>query len=167
MERRDQIDYETGEITGEPDKPKFKGKTEAFTKKKTEVWRHVYKANLFTAAEERVLHRLADYLQLNTNALVNPNKSPMTVQDMADRIQMNRSDLTRYLRQLVRKNALGIWKSGYDQTYYMNPYLYERGTISPWLFARFNEEMFTKQQKEQCQHIFVVNGRGTSLMHVQ
>jgi hypothetical protein len=159
------FETETGEIV-EPDSSSQRFlKTERFAKKKTEVWRHVYQYKLFTAAEERVINRLADFLQLNTNAIVNPNGSVMTVEDMARAIHIDRKDLRTYLRILVRKNALGIWKSGYDETYFMNPYLYEKGNVDRWLYARFEDEFSSKQMKEVGQRMFAGKTK-TSLIQV-
>ncbi|WP_156157854.1 hypothetical protein [Gordoniibacillus kamchatkensis] len=124
----------------------------------------MYKSNLFTAAEERVLNRLAEYLQMNTNAIVNPNGSIMTVEDMARNIRMDRSDIRKYLRQLVRKNALGVWKSGYDETYFMNPFLYVKGKIEPWLYERFEEEFGAKAVKSNEGKRFKAGKKLTSLV---
>jgi hypothetical protein len=131
-------------------------KTKRFAKKMTEVWRNVYKSNIFTPAEERVINRLADYLQLNTNALLNTDNSVMNIEDMARAIVMDRKDTRKYINSLVRKNALGIWKSGFSETYYMNPHLYVRGEIKRWLYSRFDEEVSVKLQIGQG---LLMNGR--------
>lgn len=131
------VNYDTGEVVAV-------AKSERFAKIMQEVWRYVVKINYFTPAEERLLNRLSLYLQLNTNAIVNPDNSVMTVEDMARAVNVDRSDIRKYLKQLVQKNALGIFKNGFAETYYINPHLYQKGEIGQLLFAQFNQEYESK-----------------------
>lgn len=131
------VDTETGEIVA-------RDKAKRFSKIMQEVWRNMAKQSYLTAAEERLLFRLSLYLQLNTNAIVNPDNSTMSVEDMAKETNVDRSNIRKYLKQLVQKNALGIFKNGFTETYYMNPYLFQKGEIEPLLFAQFNQEYESK-----------------------
>lgn len=126
-------------------------KAERFTKIMTEVWRHMYRENVFTAAEERILNRLSAWLQLNTNAIVTAGGDYMCVEQMAKQIGMDKSHMHKTVKLLVKKNALGIWKSGSMEVYYMNPFLYQCGKIEPYLFWLFDREYFKRCKDEHIQ----------------
>mgnify|MGYP001285290898 CR=1 FL=1 len=137
------FDPETGEIIGQP-----KVKSERFQKQMREVWRHVYEKGLFTAAEERILSRLANYLQLNTNAIVTPGGEYMGIEDMARYLYMDRAHVRRRIKSLIRKNAIGVWRSGDYEIYYINPVLYRCGNVDPYLWLLFDREYHERARKE-------------------
>ena len=143
---REFVDVETGEkIVLPPLKPV---KAERFSKTMTEVWHHVYKHNFFTGAEERVLSRLATYLQLNTNAIVTPGGEYMSIEDMARYLYMDRTHVRRTVKGLIRKNAIGVWRSGDYEIYYINPFLYRKGNVDPYLWLLFDREYHERARKE-------------------
>ena len=123
-------------------------KAERFAKTMTEVWRHVCKREIFTTAEEKTLHRLAMYLQLNTNAIVTPRGDYMNIERMAEETNIDRSNIRKVIKELIKKNAIGMWKSGDYEIYYMNPFLYEMGNVPPFLFNQFDEEYHRRVQIE-------------------
>ena len=115
-------------------------KAERFTKTMLEVWRHLNRKNIFTSSEEKTLHRLSMFLQINTNAVVAPNGDYMNIEKMAEEIGIDRSNLRKVIKQLIKNNSLGMWQSGENETYYMNPFLYQMGTPPPYLFNLFDAE---------------------------
>lgn len=151
------VDTRTGEIK--------QLKTERFAKKMTEVWRYVYKKNLFTAAEERVLNRLADFLQLNKNAIVTPGGEYMTIDEMAEHVGLDRSNMRKTIKSLIKKNAIGKWSSGDSESYYINPFLYKCGDIDDLLFRMFDEEAWKKMQAERNLKRFRAGKKTTSIIY--
>ena len=123
-------------------------KAERFIKAMVEVWRYVNKKNVFTTAEEKTIHRLSMFLQINTNAIVAPNGDYMSIEKMAEETCIERSHIRKVVKELMQKNALGMWKSGNYEIYYMNPFLYQMGLIKPYLFGLFDEEFHARSKKE-------------------
>lgn len=115
-------------------------KSERFTKTMLEVWRYVNKKDVFTSAEEKTLHRLSMFLQLNTNAIVAPNGDYMNIEQMADETGIDRSNIRKVVKLLMKKNSLGQWKSGDKDIYYMNPFLFQMGEVPAYLFNLFDAE---------------------------
>ncbi len=113
---------------------------ERFEKKKREVWRKVYEKSVFTSSEERVLNRLAEYLEMNTNAIAKPGGGHMSIDEMAAYVHLDRSHFRRTIRSLMKKNAIGRFTNGFGDTYYMNPWLYEMGEVGELLYHQFREE---------------------------
>lgn len=133
------MDISTGEIKGQV-------KAERFAKQKREVWRKAMEKNVFTAAEERVLHRLAVCLEMNTNAIISLGGGYMSIEDMADAVCLDRSNFRKTIRGLIKKNAIGRFTSGFGDSYYMNPCLYEMGEVGSFLYYQFREEYGKKIQ---------------------
>lgn len=142
--RRVFVSDRTGEVL-------YCGKAERFTKKMTEVWRHVYKQNIFTAAEERILNRLAEFLQLNTNAIVTPGGDYMSIDQMSKQIGMDKSNMHKTMKLLMKKNAVGMWKSGENTIYYMNPFLFQCGDVPEYLFKQFDDEYHKLKKLEHVE----------------
>lgn len=136
MAKRALVDLETGEG--------HHIKSERFTKTMLEVWRYVNKHDVFTTAEEKTLHRLSMYLQLNTNAIVSSKGEYMSIEEMAEQTNIDRSNIRKVVKKLVDKNALGTWKSGGREIYYMNPFLYQMGNVPSYLFNQFDDEFHIK-----------------------
>lgn len=126
------LDTETGEVVCV--------KSERFTKSMVEVWRHMNKKNILTTAEEKIIHRLSMYLQLNTNAIVTPNGEYMNIERIAVEIGVDRHHTRKVVNGLMQKNALGMWKSGSNEIYYMNPFLFQSGEINSYLYSLFDAE---------------------------
>ncbi|MBU7314064.1 hypothetical protein [Paenibacillus oleatilyticus] len=158
-EGRHIVDDETWEIIGP-------AKSERFTKSMVEVWRQVNKCNLFTPSEEKTLHRLSMFLQLNTNALVTPNGEYMTIERMADETGIDRSNIRKYVKELMRKNALGKWSSNGREIFYINPFLYQSGDVKPYLFNLFDEEYHERCKTEHLSR-FKAGKKQTSLIAAQ
>jgi len=123
-------------------------KAERFIKTMLEVWRYVNKKDVFTTAEEKTLHRLSMFLQINTNAIVSTTGEYMSIEKMAEETCIERSHIRKVIKTLMKKNALGMWKSGNYEIYYMNPFLYQMGTVKPYLFDLFDEEFHARIKKE-------------------
>lgn len=155
MPRRILVNMDTGEIQS--------AKAERFVKTMMEVWRYVNRNNLFTTAEEKVLHRLSMFLQLNTNALVSPNGDYMGVERMADETSIDRSHIRKVIKLLMQKNALGMWKAGNFEIYYVNPFLYQMGSVKPYLFNLFDEEFHARGKKENLKR-FMAGKKITSIL---
>ncbi len=138
-------------------------KSERFTKKMREVWRYVYKQELFTAAEERILNRLADFLQLGTNAIVSTGGEYLSIEGMAKQVGMDASNMRKTMKGLVKKNAVGIWKSGDVMTYYVNPFLFQCGDVDEFYFQLFDQEYHKRKKQEHIQK-FRAGKKYTSLV---
>lgn len=141
-------------------------KVERFSKRMEEVWRHVTRKNFFTLAEERVLNALANYLQMNTNAIVTPGGDYMTIDEMARQTGIDRSNLRKWVKSLIRKNAIGKWVSGQKEAYFINPHLYQKGEVKPFVFYLFDEEAAERVQKESNVVQFRAGKKRTSLLQV-
>ncbi len=139
-------------------------KSERFQKRMREVWRHVVRKGVFTPTEERVLGVLSDYLQMNTNAIVTPGGDYMNVDEMARQTGIDRSNMRKWIKALIRKNAIGKWVSGQKEAYFMNPYLYQCGDVKPFVFYLFDEEAAERIQKESNVVQFRAGRKRTSLL---
>jgi len=146
--------------------PVTQQKAERFSKRMKEVWRHVVRKGVFTPTEERVLGALADYLQLNTNAIVTPGGDYMTIDEMARQTGMDRSNLRKWVKSLMRKNAIGKWVSGHKEAYFINPYLYQCGEVQRFVFYLFDQEAADRLQKESNVVQFRAGKKRTSLLQV-
>jgi len=149
------VDIDTGEIQYQ--------KSERFIKAMVEVWRYVNKFNVFTTAEEKTLHRLSMFLQLNTNAIVAQNGDYMSIERMADETSIERSHIRKVIKLLIQKNALGMWKSGKEEIYYMSPFLYQMGEIKPYLFNLFDAEFHARSRRESLKK-FMAGKKITSIL---
>lgn len=138
-------------------------KAERFIKTMVEVWRYVDRKNIFTTAEEKTLHRLSMFLQLNTNAIINPTGDYMNIEDMANETGIDRSNIRKSIKMLMKKNALGMWKSGDREIYYMNPFLFQTGNIKPFLFNLFDEKFHERAKKESLKK-FMAGKKITSII---
>ena len=141
-------------------------KQDRFVKMMVEVWRHVNKAGLFTTAEEKTLHRLSMFLQMNTNALVTPNGEYMSIERMADETEINRVHIRRVIKELMRKNAIGRWSSNDRDVYYISPFLFQNGDVPQHLFYLFHEE-YQERCKEGYLERFRAGKKPTSLVVVK
>ena len=156
LPRRIIVDTSTGEMQHI--------KSERFTKTMLEVWRYVNKKNVFTSAEERTLHRLSMFLQLNTNAIVSPGGEYMNIEGMAVETGIDRSNLRKIIKSLIQKNAVGMWKSGDNEIYYMNPFLYQMGEIQPYLFNLFDAEYHVRCKIDYNLMAFKAGKKVTSIL---
>lgn len=139
-------------------------KAERFTKGMVEVWRYVNKKGLFTASEEKTLHRLSMFLQINTNAIVAQNGDYMGVEKMAEETGIDRSNIRKVVKLLIKKNALGTWRSGDYEIYYMNPFLYQMGNVPPYLFNLFDAEFHRKAKTDHNLIKFKAGKKITSIV---
>jgi hypothetical protein len=142
-------------------------KAERFTKTMLEVWRYVNKHDVFTTAEEKTLHRLSMYLQLNTNAIVTTSGDYMSIEKMAEETNIDRSNIRKVIKTLMKKNALGMWKSGGREIYYMNPFLYQMGNVPGYLFNMFDEEYHNRCSIEHNLMNFKAGKKVTSILVVK
>lgn len=153
--RREIVDMSTGEG--------HVIKAERFVKTMMEVWRYVNRQNVFTAAEEKTIHRLSMFLQLNTNALVTPGGDYMNIERMAQETGIDRSNIRKVAKVLIQKNALGMWKSGENEIYYMNPFLYQMGNTPSFLFSLFDEEYHRRCKIDHNLKAFKAGKKVTSI----
>ena len=56
-------------------------------------------------------------------------------------LDIDRGQLSRTLNNLIRKNAIGVWRSGDKMTYYLNPELYQKGGGKEELRKKFAHEV--------------------------
>jgi len=147
---------ETGEIHYQ--------KSERFIKTMLEVWRYVNKKDVFTPAEEKTLHRLSMFLQLNTNAVVAPNGDYMGIEQMADETGIDRSNIRKVVKLLMKKNAFGLWKSGDKEIYYMNPFLFQMGEVPAYLFNLFDSEFHRRCKIDHNLMAFKAGKKVTSIL---
>lgn len=153
------VNNDTGEIIGV-------AKSDRFIKSMVEVWRHVNRSNLFSTAEEKAMHRLSMFLQLNTNALVTPTGDYMSIERMADETGVDRSHIRKVIKELMRKNAMGKWSSNEREVYYINPFLYQSGEVPQHLFYLFDEE-YLERTKQMHLERFKAGRKNTSLISVK
>ena len=139
-------------------------KSERFVKTMMEVWRYMNRQNVFTAAEEKTLHRLSMFLQLNTNALVSPGGNYMNIERMAYETGIDRSNIRKAVKVLIGKNALGMWRSGENEIYYMNPFLYQMGEVQPFLFSLFDTEYHRRCKIDHNLKAFRAGKKVTSIL---
>lgn len=97
----------------------------------------------FSPSEELLLHRLSNYMSYE-NAIAH-NGERLSPAQMADLLHMDRSQFSRTMKGLIRKNAIGVWMSGGKLTYYMNPELYRKGDGKRDLLQKFAHEVTTAQ----------------------
>lgn len=117
--------------------------------------------HFFTNAEEALINRLSNYLSYeNAIAYRGERLSPM---QMADVLGMDRGQLSRTLKTLIRKNAIGVWRSGDKLTYYMNPELYQKGGSHPDLRQKFAHEV-TTARKDGNARVFDVRYASRTLL---
>jgi len=154
--RKRSVDLDTGEIQYQ--------KAERFTKVMVEVWRYVNKKDMFTPAEEKALHRLSMFLQINTNAVVAQNGDYMGVEKMAEETGIDRSNIRKVIKLLMKKNALGMWKSGEYEIYYMNPFLYQMGNVPSYLFSLFDAEFHRRCKADHNLIAFKAGKKVTSIL---
>lgn len=155
MAKRRLIDIDTGEIV--------QARAERFTKHMTEVWRVANNKGLFTTAEQIMLHQLAAYLKLNTNAIVTTHGDYMSIEGMASVLGVDRSHVRKVIKKLMGKNAIGRWSSNNCDIYYMSPYVYQCGEIQPLLFRMFDDEYEERRKRDMVKR-FIANKKMTSLI---
>ena len=139
-------------------------KSERFIKTMVEVWRYVNKRDIFTASEEKTLHRLSMFLQINTNAIVAQNGDYMGIEKMAEETGIDRSNIRKVVKLLIKKNALGTWKSGENEIYYMNPFLYLMGNVPSYLFNLFDAEFHRRCKIDHNLIAFKAGKKVTSIL---
>jgi len=139
-------------------------KAERFIKTMLEVWRYVNKRDIFTASEEKTLHRLSMFLQINTNAVVAQNGDYMGIEKMAEETGIDRSNIRKVVKLLIKKNALGTWKSGDNEIYYMNPFLYQMGNVPSYLFSLFDAEFHRRCKIDHNLIAFKAGKKVTSIL---
>ncbi len=154
--RKKFVEVNTGEVHYQ--------KSERFVKTMLEVWRYMNKKNTFTLAEEKTLHRLSMYLQLNTNAIVSSNGEYMNIEKMAEETGIDRSNIRKVVKELVKKNALGMWKSGENEIYYMNPFLFAMGEVPAYLFNMFDAEFHRRCKIDHNLMAFRAGKKVTSIL---
>ncbi len=124
------VDTETGEI-----KPRRRLR---FVKAECH-WGEVIAMGVFSNAECKVLLGLSAYLQFRTNAIADKGHL-MSIGDMAAALNLDAGNMTRYVKALMRKNAIGRWSSGGTDKYVMNPALFESGHVDPAVRKFFQQE---------------------------
>ena len=139
-------------------------KSERFIKTMLEVWRYLNKKNVYTPSEEKTLHRLSMFLQLNTNAIVSPNGDYMGIEKMADETGIDRSNIRKVVKLLMKNNSLGMWKSGDREIYYMNPFLYQMGEVPGYLFNLFDAEYHRRCKIDHNLMAFKAGKKVTSIL---
>ncbi len=111
--------------------------------------------------EQVVLQGLSSFVQFRTNALAEHGR-PLTVGEMARALEMDEGNMRKYVKSLLKKNALGKWQSGSHSEYVMNPALYHAGHVDPAITVFFNEQRDKYRQEGRLS--LKVHGRSTTIM---
>lgn len=100
--------------------------------------------NALSRTERDILLELCEHLQYRTNMIAERGR-PLSGAELATVMQMDAANMSRYLKNLVRKNVLGRWEHGHTQAYFLNPTIARKGEVSPALYEMFEERA---QQKD-------------------
>lgn len=150
------VDVATGEVLSERIEL-----TERFHITPEGVWPVLVRERAFTQSEHELLNGLQGYLQYRTNAIVHRGK-PMTIRDMAEYLEMDESVVGKNVRSLVRKNALGYWRSGREAKYLMNPELHRKGRVDGAVYRLFEQRR--EELLRDGMEAFEVSGRRLTLV---
>lgn len=131
------VDLSTGEVV--PRRERFAMAMEG-------ALRVLVRERVLSPMETVVLAGLATMLEWRTNVVAVGGR-PLTTEEMADRLGMDASNVRKYVRGLVRKNALGYWRSGEKRAYVMNPELYRKGRVDEAVYLLFEQER-RKRERE-------------------
>ncbi len=146
------VDTKTGEIVG---------RTARFVITPQHIWREMVRMRVLTPVEQMVLQGLSSFVQFRTNAIADHGRA-MTVAEMARALDMDEANLRRYIKSLVKKNALGKWTSGASDEYVMNPALYRAGHVDPAIDLFFSQER--DKYRKTGRHPLLVHGRATTVV---
>ena len=113
--------------------------------------------------ERDIVLELCEHLEYHTNMIAVRGR-PLVAQEIAKHLQMDPANMSRYLKQLVRKNVLGRWEHGQSHAYFLNPTIARKGAVNPLLFDMF-EERARMKDTEGMKRVRVRH-RHTSLMVV-
>lgn len=91
---------------------------------------------IFTLAERDLLDALEGCVELGSNALADRYHA-YSLREVAERTGLNSGNVSRTLRQLLRKNAVALVEKGDGRTYYVNPALFAAGPVDPWVKELF------------------------------
>lgn len=117
------------------------------------IWEQTENYRVFTGLERTVLDKMANYLQWNTNILVDREGQYLTPAAMADLFEMDRSNLHKVLRGLKKKNAIGHWDAANDH-WMINPELFFKGRIDAVTAGMFRREA-RKRVKEGMSTVYI------------
>jgi len=117
------------------------------------IWEQMDNYRVFTRLERDVLDKMANYLQWNTNILVDRSGQYLTPPMMADLFGMDRSNLHKALRGLKKKNAIGHWDAANDH-WMINPDLFFKGHIDAVTAGMFRREA-RKRVKEGMSTVYI------------
>jgi hypothetical protein len=137
------------------------GRTARFVITPQALWREVVRMKMLSPIEHMVLQGLSSFVQFRTNALAD-HGHPLTVAEMARTLEMDEANMRRYVRALVKKNALGKWSSGMNEEYVMNPALYRAGHVDPAIVTLFDEQR--NKYRAMGRMPLRVHGRSTNLV---
>lgn len=98
---------------------------------------------VFTLAERDLLDALEACVEIGSNALAEKHHA-YSLRELAERVNLDQGNVSRTMRQLIRKNAVVVVERGDGKTYYVNPTLFAAGPIDPWV-----RELFTTRLRER------------------
>ncbi len=126
------VDDATGEITSHARLPR----EPHFARVYQEAKLTMRQQGIFTLAERDLLDALEGCVELGSNALADRHHA-FSLREVAERTGLNIGNVSRTMRQLIRKNAVALVEQGDGRTYYVNPLLFVAGPVDPWVKELF------------------------------
>ncbi len=126
------VDDATGEVTPHARLPR----EPHFVRVYQEAKLAMRQQGIFTLAERDLLDALEGCVELGSNALADRHHA-YSLREVAERTGLNIGNVSRTMRQLIRKNAVALVEKGDGRTYYVNPVLFAAGPVDPWVKELF------------------------------
>ncbi len=94
--------------------------------------------HVFSQAERDLLDGLEGCVELGSNALADHGHA-YSLREIAKLIALDESQVSRHMRELIRKNAVARVEQGDGKMYFINPALFMAGPVNPWVIDLFRE----------------------------
>ena len=146
------VETKTGELVG---------RTARLVMTPQHIWREMVRMRVLTPIEQMVLQGLSSFVQFRTNAIADRGRA-LTVAEMARALEMDEANMRKYIKALVKKNALGKWTTGQTEEYVMNPALYRAGHVDPAIAMLFSQER--DKYRRTGRPPLLVHGRATTIV---
>lgn len=95
--------------------------------------------NVLSRTERDVLLELCEHLEYRTNMIAVRGR-PMTATELAKIMDMDTANMSRYMKNLLRKNVLGRWEHGHTMAYFLNPTIARKGDVPETFYTLFEEK---------------------------
>ena len=100
-----------------------------------------------TGNQWRVLTTIIKYFRYDSGLVSFRNGKPLTVEDISNISKLPLSSCFMAVDKLVQKKIIGKSKVGHDIKYYMNPFIFCRGT-------RINRTLFTMFENSRWKNLY-------------